>query len=198
MQPSCLFTLSNFLAVPFVSGSLFAFKLLQREQCQRHSVGETPTLGSSGAWAAPLPCTLFPLWVRLDMLWGALHTWARGKCSSPADLQRITHKEFTCLDCQSSVYFPLQSLGSKQFFYCLPSLHSTEASVKHPCHHGSQGSPGLPSLLVRRGRRLIRKLKYLTCLSNKIIHGRWVAEQHFARLLWIIHNMVSAGTGVLL
>lgn len=208
MQLSCLFTLSNFLAVPFVSERLFAFRLLRREQCQRHWEGETSTLGS-GAQAVPLLSIPFPSWPGLDWLRssGELSiTDPRGSAHLLLTFQGLL-TEFTRLDCQVpvSVHFPLQSLGSKVFFgffYFIQSLPSRAelhwSLCKHPRHDASQGSPRLPSFLARRRRRRIRKLKSLTCLSNKIIHGRWVAEQHSARLPWIIHNMVSLGTGMLL
>lgn len=119
MQLSCLFTLSNFLAVPFVSVFLhlsFCRESSARDiQWVRH-----PPWAQEHKLLLCLP-SCFPCgwgWTH----WGALLsspylTW--GRCTSPADIQRVLHKEFTCPDCQvsASVHFPLQSLVSKGFFF---------------------------------------------------------------------------------
>lgn len=134
--------------------------------------------------------------------WGALLSSpepTQGKCwCSEGHSQRVYMSWLSSL-CLCAFPTPISWVQGCGFLFslCLASLNSTEASIKHPHHDTSQGSPRLPSFLVSR-RRGIRELKYLTCLSNKIIHGRWMAEQHFARLPWVIHSMVSPGTGVFL
>lgn len=95
---------------------------------------------------------------------------------SPTGIQRVNCKEFTCPDHQVSVSLHFTLLLSLRFmaFFFFPSLRlpgsiSTEAAIKHPHCDASQCSARTPALPARRR---IRKLKSLTCLSNKIIHVR--------------------------
>lgn len=191
MQLSCLFTVSNFIAVPLVSWRVLHLTIYR-------AVPETsswwlfhPGLRRTSCSAA-FHFILLGLWAgNIEELWWAPSKWWEGKCTSLAGLQRVACKLLTSWLSSLCLHVFPTLLVSWVWGFCLSvfALICAKASIR--CL--STGADA-HCLCEEKEERKADVFNLYVEQNYSWQASGWAV---FCKFPWIIHRLVSTGVGVL-